>query len=269
MDTLAVEIFQPFAQFRNPFTFDYAQTYPLSPKSTVTGMLQNATGRYYDQEISRISMSIHGLFESTFWNYQSLIMGDISLKSHRNKLKLWNKGYPLYNENKKSQRSPSYQQELFNGHYYIFLRGDGEILEEIEEALLKPSRTLYLGRSEDIIFIRGIHRDFEAEERKVKKSLWLTYPTYLKLRSGDEHLPLKNEKFPVYSIPERVLFRNGDNIISNKAELGPETERIPSFQTVIYTGMNQVLFLRDTIRTEVYRLDDGPIFKIPADFGWL
>ncbi|AAB85576.1 unknown [Methanothermobacter thermautotrophicus str. Delta H] len=269
METLAVEIFQPFAQFRNPFTFDYAQTYPLSPKSTVTGMLQNATGRYYDQDISEISVSIHGLFESTFWNYQSFIVGDIALKYHHNKLKLWNKGYPLYSVNKKSQRSPSYQQELFNGHYYIFLRGDDDIIEEVCDSLRKPTKPLSLGRSEDIIFIRGIHRDFEVIEREVKKNLWMTYPTYIKLSNGKTHFPIRNERFPVYSIPERVIFRNGESIISNKAEIGESTERIPTFQTVIYTGMNQVIFLNDTVRTEIYKLEDGSTFKIPADFGWL
>ena len=42
-----MEIFQPFAQYRNPFTFYYAQTYPLPPKSTIIGMLQNAQNDWY------------------------------------------------------------------------------------------------------------------------------------------------------------------------------------------------------------------------------
>ncbi|MGB9831021.1 MAG: CRISPR-associated protein Cas5, partial [Fervidicoccus fontis] len=46
-NTLFVEIFQPFAQYRNPFTFYYAQTYPLPPKSTILGMLQNAVEDWY------------------------------------------------------------------------------------------------------------------------------------------------------------------------------------------------------------------------------
>ncbi|MDI6882214.1 MAG: CRISPR-associated protein Cas5 [Methanothermobacter sp.] len=268
METIAVEIFQPFAQFRNPFTFDYAQTYPLSPKSTVTGMLQNATGRYYDWKIGEIKVSIHGLFESTFWNYQSFVMGDIALKSHFNKPKLWNKGYPVYGKGKKSQRSPNFQQELFNGHYYLFLRGEHDIIEEVYESLSKPRKPLYLGRSEDIIFIRKIHKDLNLRIKDVKRNLWLTYPTYIKLNNGENPFPIKNERFPVYSIPECVIFKNGDRPISNKAELSKSTERIPKFQKVIYTGMERVIFLRDSLKTEIYRIEDK-IFKISSDFGWL
>ncbi len=268
--TIIIEVFQPFAQYRNPFTFDYAQTYPLSPKSTIVGMLQNATGNYYDERISEVQVSIHGLFESFFWNYQSFILGDIKLVTHRGRLKLWNKGYPLYNENKKSQRSPSYQQELFNGHYYIFLRGDRDIIGEIEECLKRPAKPLYLGRAEDVIFIRRIHNTFDVEEREVKSNLWLTYPTYIKLEHEDTFFPIRDKRFPVYSIPKKVLFKNkGSSIISNKAELNPSTERVPEFENVMYTGMNQVIFLEDRVMVEKFRLNDGFIFKIPLNFGWL
>jgi CRISPR-associated protein Cas5t len=54
--TLFVEIFQPFAQYRNPFTFYYAQSYPLPPKSTIIGMLQNATDRYYDPTPGQVKL---------------------------------------------------------------------------------------------------------------------------------------------------------------------------------------------------------------------
>jgi len=227
-DTIILEIFQPFAQYRNPFTFDYAQSYPLPPKSTIIGMLQNALGRYYDESLYNLKVSIHGLFETKFWNYQSLIIGKIFLKKYNSCLKLWNEGYPIYSENKKSQRRPTYQEELFNGHYYIILKGEEDTLLEIEESFSKPSKFLYLGRSEDLIFIRRVHRDFDLEEKKVKKNIWLTYPTYIRLKYDDKDFPLKNRKFPVYSIPVKVLFKNSGRIISNKAELSDLTDRVPS-----------------------------------------
>jgi len=65
---LFVEIFQPFAQYRNPFTFYYAQTYPLPPKSTIIGMLQNACNDWYgnnqEKDWEGLKVSIHGGFES-------------------------------------------------------------------------------------------------------------------------------------------------------------------------------------------------------------
>ena len=69
--TLFLEIFQPFTQYRNPFTFYYAQTPPLSPKSTIIGMLQNAVegwygSRFYIEKWWELKISIHGRFESVF-----------------------------------------------------------------------------------------------------------------------------------------------------------------------------------------------------------
>lgn len=268
-DTIILEIFQPFAQYRNPLTFDYAQSYPLPPKSTIIGMLQNALGRYYDESLYDLKVSVHGLFETKLWNYQSLILGKISLRKYNGRLKLWNKGYPIYSESIKSQRRPTFQEELFNGHYYIFLKSEEDMLLEIEESLSKPSKLLYLGRSEDLIFIRGVHRGFDLEEKKVKKNIWLTYPTYIRLEYNDKSFPLKDRKFPVYSIPVKVLFKNDNQIISNKAELSDSTDRVPEFETVIYTGRDQVVYLKDEMAVEIYHISDDLVFKIPKEFGWL
>jgi len=268
-DMIILEVFQPFAQYRNAFTFDHAQSYPLPPKSTIIGMLQNATSRYYDEELYDLEMSIHGLFESRFWNYQNLITGNISLRNYNGQLKLWNKGYPIYSENKKSQRSPTFQEELFNGHYYIFFKGDENTLLEVEESLSKPSKILYLGRSEDIIFIKKIHRDFDSKEKKVKRNIWLTHPTYIKLEYNGKYFPIKTRKFPVYSIPTKVLFKNKGRVISNKAELSDSTDRMPEFETVIYAGMDQVIYLEDKVIVENYYISDNLVFKIPRGFGWL
>ncbi len=273
---LFVEIFQPFAQYRNPFTFYYAQTFPLPPKSTVIGMLQNATNRYYDPEFWDLKVSIHGGFESTFWNYQQLIKGEITIGKvgvlvnyHKDnistKLATW---LPLYKVNKlslTSRRSPTFQQELFNGYLFIFMKGKKELIVEIKEALENPKKVLSLGRSEDVIFIRNVKLlEEEPQRKKVKKSLWLTYPTYIKLKG----FPIKNEKFPVYSIPERVEFKNNGKPISNKAELRKDTERVVEFIPVIFTSYDYVIYLKEEIEVEKYKIGEK-LFKIPKDFGWL
>jgi len=276
--TLFIELFQPFAQYRNPFTFYYAQTYPLPPKSTIIGMLQNATGKYYDEDFWNLKVSVHGGFESLFWNYQNLIKGDISLAKYRGKIVLWNQGLPLYSGGLKSQRTPIYQQELFNGHLYIFIRGDAELIELIKSSLENPKKVLYLGRSEDVVFTKNVidinAYDAEKSVKTVRKNIWLSYPTYIKLRNKDsgKQFPIKNEKFPVYSIPVRVEFWNDGNRIKNKAELSKETERSVDFETVIHTGLDYVIYLSKDVEIEIFKLNlngKNLIFKIPIDFGWL
>ena len=273
--TILLEVFQPFAQYKNPFTFYYAQTYPLPPKSTIIGMLQNVTGRYYDEAFFDIKLNIQGGFESVFWNYQQLIKGSkegINLVNYKGKPKLWNQGFPLYGNGITSQRSPIFQQELFNGHIYIFMRGDEELLEEIEQALSNPPVTPYLGRSEDILFLRGVYteEDIDFSEKIAKKNIWLTNSSYLKLKNENEDFPVKNEKFPVYSIPLKVLFKNGENPISNKAEITKYTKRVPEFETVMYTGLDQVIFLQSPVKIGTYKIKGKDLtFKIPEEFGWL
>ncbi|MFW6120598.1 MAG: CRISPR-associated protein Cas5 [Petrotogales bacterium] len=272
--TIVLEVFQPFAQYRNPFTFYYAQSYPLPPKSTIIGMLQNALGRYYDECFWNLEVSIHGGFESTFWNYQNLIQGDVSVVRYQNKVKLWNQKRPLYKKGFKSQRTPVNQQELFNGHLYIFLRGQKKLIEEIKQSLLNPDKLFYLGRSEDLIFIKNIHDEdnLSFSEKEVKKNIWLTYPTYINLRpkNGANEFPIENEKFPVYSIPVKVLFKNNGKTVSNKAEITKSTEREADFHTVMYTGIDYTVYLKEPVKVENYKIDDTDlVFKIPSDYGWL
>ncbi len=250
---LFIEIFQPFAQYRNPFTFYYAQTYPLPPKSTIIGMLQNALGDWYGNEYGiekwyKLKVSVHGGFESVFWNYQSLIKGEITIKEGKLMNKPENEYLPLYGEYKTSQRSPVYQQELFNGHLYIFIRDDeGNLIKKIKEALEKPSKILYLGRSEDVVFIKTV-KEIEIKNDKIEGDIKLTYPTYLLLN----RLPIKNQKYPVYSIPTKIIFRNNNTNVKHKSEINNNTtEREVKFEQVIYTGYDYSIIFKEDVPIEL------------------
>ena len=272
--TLYIEIFQPFAQYRNPFTFYYAQTYPLPPKSTIIGMLQNATNRYYDKDFWSLKISIHGGFESYFWNYQQLIKGDIGLKIRGNKPELWNQKRPLYGSILKSQRTPVHQQELFNGRLFLFIKSNAGLIEEIKESVEKPKKILSLGRSEDIIFIKDVKElgRNEIEEKEVKKNIWMTYPTYILKTYGKgenkESFPIRNKRFPVYSIPTKVIFKNNNVPVKNKAEITKNTKRETDFETVIHVAYNSTIYLEKTINIDKIKVNKKT-FKIVQKWGWL
>jgi len=286
---ILIEAFQPFAQYRNLFTFYYAQTYPLPPKSAIIGMIQNATGDYYEPKFWEIKVSIHGGFESVFWNYQNLIKAaksGITLRKYRGRLVLFNQGLPLYGEPQTSQRSPVPQQELFNGHLFIFLKGPPELIDEAKEALECPSKVLYLGRSEDVIFIRKIYtqEDMEIIHPKPVRFFRLHYPTYikLKLRESEENkeFPISKDKFPVYFVGTRVEFKNKGKPVQNKAEITKETEREAEFEPVFYAGAGSIITLKDpekegdtvTVKISIFKIfrdSKKLVFKIPEGFGWL
>lgn len=264
---LLIHCTQPFAQYRNPFTFFYAQTFPLPPKSTIVGMLQNATNRYYDETFWDLEISVHGGFESTFWSYSSMIKGEVYFENG----KLWNKPkgtpLPLYGNYKTSQRTPVIMQELYNGHLWIFIRDRNGFpyWDELIQAITIPNKVLCLGRTEDIIFIRNVKEGqaIQQNSETIKKNLWVHYPTYLK-----DDIPLKNKKYPVYSIPVKVVFKNNDTPIKSKLEIDKTTERDSKFKTVVYAGLDSAFYLTEPIEADVFKIGEQT-FTIPVDNGWL
>ena len=276
---LLIEAFQPFAQYRNPFTFYYAQTYPLPPKSAIIGMIQNAAGSYYDSKFWEIKVSVHGGFESVFWNYQNLIKATtsgITLKKYKGRPVLFNQGFPLYGEIQTSQRSPVSQQELFNGHIFIFLKGSAELINNTKDALEYPQKILYLGRSEDVIFINRIYTQDDIQiSSKTVRFFRSYYPSYIKLRIDEnDEFPIAKDKFPVYYIGTKIIFKNNGKTIHNKAEITNKTEREAQFTSVIYTGAGSVITLKEPEQIELstFKILNNSkklVFKIPEEFGWL
>ncbi len=285
--TLLIELFQPFAQYRNPFTFYYAQTYPLPPKSTIIGMLQNALNDWYGQREGvekwwSLKVSVHGGFESVFWNYQQLIKGEISFVRFRGKPTLWNQWNTKKEKGKLNQGpicptswtlrrvpAPVFQQELFNGWLYIFLRHEDEdFLEKIKRALESPKKVLSLGRSEDVVFVRNV--EFVEKQKRDNdcfQEVGIIYPTYVKVPTD----LLKKKEYPTYSIPVKVIFENNGQPVRHKAEITKSTFRKVNFEPVIYVGAWKYLKLMDKVEIEIYQ---GPMgeFKIVNDkkaSGWL
>ncbi|MEM3062334.1 MAG: CRISPR-associated protein Cas5 [Nitrososphaerota archaeon] len=258
---------QPFAQYRNPFTFFYAQTFPLPPKSTIIGMLQNATNRYYDEKFWDLEISVHGGFESVFWNYSNMIKGEVYLKDGKLLNKSKNKPLSLYGGYKTSQRTPVIMQELYNGHLWIFIRdGNGfPYWDELVQAMKTPNKVLSLGRTEDVIFIKEVYEEqaIQQSSKTIKKNLWTYYPTYLTL-----DIPLKNKKYPVYSVPVKVVFKNNDMPIKSKLEINKTTKRDSEFKTVVYAGIDSALYFAQSVKADVLKINEET-FTVPVDYGWL
>lgn len=276
---LFLELFQPFAQYRNPFTFYYAQTYPLPPRSTVIGMLQNALDDWYGNSNSwdELKISIHGEFENSFWNYQNMIKGYPFIKNGKLIIEDEDGQRSLYGEGKKAQRSPVYQQELFNGRLFIFLKGREELLNDLYNVLKQPKKVLTLGRSEDIIFIRRIARVDNVDNVKrisIKGDIKIPHSTYI-IEKG---FPIENKKYPVFYIPLSSKFKNNGRMIKYKYELKVNsTKRDVIFESVIYIARDYSIVLKEGCRIEVdyYRIGEvdhnhtNNIYPIIDKWGWL
>ena len=303
---LFIYFFQPFAQYRNPFTFYYAQSYPLPPKTTIIGLLQNITRRYFDETLWNLKVSVHGGFESRFWDFQQLIGTEkLFIAEYGGRVYLHadfdGKKLPVYGTltrliAKAYRRGATRQEILFNGHIFVFIRGEAELLEKIYNTLKNPPQVLRLGRSEDIVFIRDLRwvssDTAKVKIVKVKESIELAFPTYIRL---SDELKLKGRslhRFATFMVPihqkfyaHRIIKRRrkknmGETSIKSVRSLA-ELFSFPfkmrcrdiSFATVIWTGFNAVLEFdepTDVLFISIKNRGIGMLrFRIIEEFGWL
>lgn len=174
---LEIKLHLPVAQFRNPLTFYHAQSYPLPPRSTVIGMLQNQLERFGALEGAEVS--IKGTYGEVVFNYVRKVKGKILLseKGLLNVQTLKGKRkvvVPLL----VSQRDPVLQQELFDVDLLIHISAEEGLLTDLMEALSSPRKAIYLGRGEDVAFVEDIRivQPKKGSKRLVKLELGAYIP---------------------------------------------------------------------------------------------
>jgi len=84
MRLLRIEGYQLFANYRKPMSFNFWDTYPLPPLSTVRGWFHQVVGA---KGYVPIAMSIQGKFQSVVYDLQTLIKSDRPSRTKE-------KGYP-------------------------------------------------------------------------------------------------------------------------------------------------------------------------------
>lgn len=75
LEVLKIKLYQPFANFRKPFSYRVLDSYPLPPPSTVKGWLHNIIGAK-NGEYYKMAVSIAGKFDSTVYDIQKIIKFD-------------------------------------------------------------------------------------------------------------------------------------------------------------------------------------------------
>jgi len=178
MKLLKIKGYQVFANYRKPMSFNYWDTYPLPPLSTIRGWFHtvvNAT------EYIPIAMSIQGKFDGVVQDLQTLIKFD-------RKERVKEKGYPfLEGFNKALSKSPTYVANVYGVNLTIYLKAEEKYLQIFRENLFKleyPS----LGRREDLIridyidFIEPVLQDFSEDEHIIDYGVYLNKSTTDQLR---------------------------------------------------------------------------------------
>ncbi|MGB9840825.1 MULTISPECIES: type I-B CRISPR-associated protein Cas5b [Bacteria] len=208
LKVLKIKLYQPFANFRKPFSYGIVDSYPLPPPSTVKGWLHNVlgakNGEYYE-----MAVSISGRFDSTVYDIQKIIKFDrIRKESNPNQI--------LGEYSSTVISSMVYVTNLIDVELCIHVNSKPEILERIQENIY--SSFWGLGRKEDLMrldFIGIIETKTIDYFGYVQKQL-PSYGMYLKQRTA--------EKFMVDGINFRLNYKydkTSDNlrIFKNKKDV--------------------------------------------------
>ena len=152
-------------------SFNYWDTYPLPPLSTIRGWFHTVVEA---TEYIPIAMSIQGKFDGIVQDLQTLIKFD----RKRNK----EGEIVLEGFNKAFSKSPTYVANVYGVNLTIYLKAEEEYLQKFKENLLKleyPS----LGRREDLIridsmdFIEPVLQNFSEDEHIIDYGIYLNKST--------------------------------------------------------------------------------------------
>ena len=275
-------LFQPFAHYRNPFTWNHPRTLPLPPRSTVIGMLQRLVGDFYGgkhgEKWKKLEVAIIGNHSSIFNNYTRWYKGKEFWLDE--KLNLWTG----YREKKAIVNGPpglranaevNFIEELFNVHLLILLRekkSNPSLIDEIRQKLdTKDYPNLYLGRAEDVVFIRA-YGDVKSEGVE-----WEDY--YVTSNYG---MWIRNRNVLVgmsYLVPLHSEFKIRDKYPENRAELFFNRNKLirevfwdrlyyipPDFESKA-SNVEQISF--PSVRRELFtNIFGSPLFRIAKE-NWL
>lgn len=174
MRVLKIKAYQLFANYRKPLSYNFWDTYPLPPFSTVKGWFHKVIRA---ENYIPISICIQGEIGSVIYELQTLIKFDRVRKERENQLIL--KGF-----NKAFSRSPTFVANVFDVYLNIYFVSDEDNMKKFKENILEEEYP-FLGRYEDLIRIDYI--DFvDVIERSfcTFNSYTINYGTYLKLETA-------------------------------------------------------------------------------------
>lgn len=236
---LKIKIYQPFANFRKPFSYGIVDSFPLPPPSTVKGWLHNVLGAK-NGEYFKMAVSICGRFNSVVYDIQRIIKfdrprGEVTLPELSARV----------------VSSIIYVTNLVDVELCIHVNSEKEVLERIYEDIF----TSYwgLGRKEDLMQIESVGF-FEPRV--------IDYRRYIKQRRPNIGMYLKNttgEKFMIDGIRFRLNNRyektkNGLRVFTDKKDVVfiESLEELNGFAPVNQVMVDDENILIDLIGDEEY-----------------
>ncbi len=192
-----------FACFRPPRSTSLVITHPVPPFTTLIGMFANAKGVHWDN----YSPFFEEAERRLLMNIRPIEL-DKSQREVARLLKLKRGEERATGRITAFPSSPIYRYFLVRPSYLLYIASEEEdYLQDILHSLRYPSRSLYIGQSDDMVVVDIV---WEGEVRKGKgDEIWgLIHGVY----EGCEYIALplthwEREKPPIFSLPPHFPFK--------------------------------------------------------------
>jgi CRISPR-associated protein Cas5t len=218
MPVLRLNIYQPQAHYRVPFTYQRRHTYPIPPYSTIIGFLCNVCGiddqenEIYKDIISKLKISISGKFKLK--NTEMVWFRNLAKESHIKTYGSLDIREKNGNVGHIGGQSPMKIDILEDVELFIYLYNEKiENLEILKKNLINPKdrlQVLHIGRAED----------------------WIVYKSELKILD-DDNLIYKRRDADYglfFWIPEKIYKVNNSQI--NFEEFSGNFYILPTFSKI-------------------------------------
>jgi CRISPR-associated protein Cas5t len=263
MEILKLNIYQPNANYRMPFSYLRRHTYPIPPYSTILGFLINILGIWdqnendYYRNILKIKLSIASKFDDKLDEY--VWFRNLSKEYHIKKF-----GYieNRYNNNHIEHiggQSPIKIDVLNNVHLTIYLAHEEKsFLEYILKNLIEPKNrleVLHIGRAEDWIvledkpiFLEDKDVSYERRDADYNYFFWIPENFYIKDEGIWKYCNFDNFNGLLYNIPVLSHIENYERDFNKNAPRRFDYKRTKLNDGLIY---NQILFLDKSDPSEI------------------
>jgi len=183
MRVLRVKLYQEYASYRTPWSFENVETFPLPPYSSLLGLIHAVLKA--EETLEGISLSVQGRFGGLIRNYVR---------------------YRKYKKKDEVEPYPILVSELHDVEILVHIATHDDLLEGLQKAFLNPPKYLHLGRYEDLIRIEEV-KFTEVSEKALEDLPYDAYVPEVLARSYDvEHGGI------LYTLPFYYHKRNGRRI---------------------------------------------------------
>lgn len=193
MKLLRIKGVQETVCYRKPFMLKIAESYPLTPFSTIKGMLHAVLGA---TSYIPFGISIQGDYETAYVDYQTHFL----LKAAKEEILMLNtSGLPVTTPtftNKQLTQAPLYVHTLYNLELVFHIRAEETILNELYTRISELAAPLHLGRSEDLFRLDSVEF-VDAEIGDVEDT---PYTQFVPIQ--EETLEYQGD-LPIYRLPTR------------------------------------------------------------------